>query len=124
VQVYLDGVSWDVTNLGMNVGHLQGTAWLEDAGNIALSGHVELADGRAGVFASLHELKPGDLVVLRQGGSERRYSVTEVKTVQPEDLTPLYPTIEERLTLITCGNYNFFQDTYLERVVVVAQRIL
>lgn len=26
VDVYLDGTSWDVSGLGMNVGHLQGTA--------------------------------------------------------------------------------------------------
>ena len=36
VEVYLDGVSWDVSHLGNNVGHLKGTAWLPATGNVVL----------------------------------------------------------------------------------------
>lgn len=124
IRVYLDGTSWDITNLGMNVGHLQGTAWVDSGpGNIVLSGHVEMSDGRKGIFANIKDLKTGDVVILREGGEERRYAVTFTGVVEPDDLTPLYPTANERLTLITCGNYDFFQDNYLDRVVVVAERV-
>jgi sortase (surface protein transpeptidase) len=41
----------------------------------------------------------------------------------PDDLTVLYPTTDERLTLITCDSYDFLQDAYLERMVVIADRI-
>lgn len=124
IRVYLDGQSWDVTNLGANVGHLQGTAWLNTGpGNIALAGHVETAEGRNGVFASVKNLKQGDLVILKNGREERRYRVSSVSTVAPNDLTPLYPTATEQLTLITCGSYNFFQDAYQDRIVVVAERV-
>ncbi len=124
VRVYLDGHSWDVSKLGMNVGHLQGTTWLDNGpGNIVLSGHVEMADGRAGVFATISELEPGDLVVLQNGADERRYAVTSLTTVAPDDLTPVYPTTNDQVTLITCGSYNFLQDSYLERIVVVAERV-
>ena len=81
-----------------------------------------MADGRAGIFASLRDLKKGDPVILRQNGSEIRYFVNEVRTVKPDDLTPLYPTQTAQLTLVTCGKYDFFQDAYLERVVVTAER--
>ncbi len=123
VEVFLDGTSWDVRNLGNNAGHLEGTAWLDAPGNIVLSGHVQLADGRQGVFATIGELVRGDLLLLQNGSEERRYGVREVSRVQPDDLSVLYPTQTEQLTLITCDSYDFFQNAYLERVVVVADRI-
>ena len=123
IETYLDGTGWDISNLGMNAGHLQGTAWLNKPGNIVLAGHVELADGRAGVFANIGALKVGDPIVLTHGSDERHYVVTQLETVAPDDLSALYPTSTDQLTLVTCSNYNFLQDAYLERVVVVAQRI-
>lgn len=123
VQVYLDGNSWDVSGLGINVGHLQGTPQFEEGGNVVLSGHVELADGRTGVFANLDELTIGDVIVVQQNGMEYTYSISEVYNTTPDDLTPLRPTTTNRLTLITCGAYDFFQDSYLERTIVVAELI-
>lgn len=120
VQVYLDGVSWDVSRLGVNAGHLEGTPWLGQGGNVVLSGHVELADGRQGVFANIDELKVGDVIVVQQSGQEFTYSIIEVYITTPDDLTPLRPSTTDRLTLITCGSYDFFQDAYLERTIVVA----
>lgn len=123
-QVYLDGVSWDVTRLGNNVGHLQGTSWLDDQpGNIVLSGHVELSDGRQGIFANLNSLQVGQVITLSRGSEQWNYMIVSVETVQPDDLTPLYPSDQARLTLITCDGYNFFTDRYQVRTVVVADRI-
>ncbi len=124
-QVYLDGISWDVSNLGMNIGHLQGTSWVTGTpkGNIVLSGHVELSDGRRGIFAGLDEMRVGETVILTRDGVDHFYRVTELYTVSPDDLTPVYPTTEERLTLITCSGYDFFADTYDERQVVIAERV-
>lgn len=123
VQVFLDGVSWDVSRLGMNVGHLQGTAWVGSGNNIVLSGHVELADGRSGIFHEIGDLQIGDLVIIASGDEEYRYRISSISTTQPDDLTPLYPTTQERLTLITCGSYNFFANAYEDRIIVVAERI-
>jgi LPXTG-site transpeptidase (sortase) family protein len=124
IEVYLDGVSWDVTELGTSVGHLEGTAWLSpQPGNIVLSGHVELRDGRKGVFARIGELGAGDIIILRNDNETRRYSVYDIRNVEPTDLTPVYPTTDDRLTLITCDNFDFFQNSYQERTIVVAQRI-
>lgn len=124
IRVYLDGTSWDVDELGMNIGHLQGTNWIDDGGgNIVLSGHVEMRDGRQGIFANLNQLNLQDRIVLRQDDTEWTYAVTEIRNVQPDDLTPLYPTLSDQLTLITCDSYDFFSNTYRERVVIVAERI-
>jgi LPXTG-site transpeptidase (sortase) family protein len=124
IPAYLDGQSWNVNDLGMNVGHLQGTAWMDlSPGNIVLSAHVELRDGRQGVFAPLKELSAGDIIILRRANEERRYVIVEIGNVEPTDLTPLYPTTTDRLTLITCDDYDFFRDTYATRTVVVADRL-
>lgn len=123
VSVYLGAVSWDVSALGGNVGHLEGTAWFGRPGNIGLAGHAEMSDGRPGVFASLDKLTPGDPIILMQGGREQRYRVREVRRVAPQDLTVLYPTTSEQMTLITCDDYSFVQNTYLERIAVIADRV-
>jgi LPXTG-site transpeptidase (sortase) family protein len=123
IPVFLDGESWDVSQLGDNVGHLQGTAWLDQPGNIVLSGHVERRNGRPGIFAALNDLSAGDEMIVMYSSIERRYRVAEVRTVEPDDLTPLYPTDSDMLTLITCDSYDFFQNTYQKRIVVTAERI-
>jgi LPXTG-site transpeptidase (sortase) family protein len=123
IEAYLDGTSWDVTQLGANAGHLQGTGWFDQPGNIVLAGHVEMADGRAGIFTRLDELNEGDPIILTHADNERRYSVTELLTVANDDLSVLYPTTTDQLTLITCGDYDFVEDFYRERVVVIAERI-
>lgn len=123
VDAFLDGVSWDIGSLGANIGHLEGTAWDGQPGNIVLAGHVETTNGGRGVFASLEGLAEGDLIVLTVGEEERQYRVSQVARVAPDDLTPLYPSQKDRLTLITCDSYDFFWNVYNERVVVVAERV-
>jgi LPXTG-site transpeptidase (sortase) family protein len=124
IRVYLNDGTWNVDNLGDNVGHLEGTDWLGGGpGNIVLSGHVELRDGRAGVFAQIEDLEMGALIELTQDDEVLQYNVTEIYRVEPDDISPIYPTTTDQLTLITCDEYDFFQNTYTERVIVVAERI-
>lgn len=123
VDVYLDGTSWDVSSLGEKIGHLEGTAWFGSPGNIALAGHVEMRDGRPGIFARIDEVKEGDPIILQLDTVEQRYRVTQILRVQSDDLTVLYPSTADKITLITCDQYDFVQNAYLERVVVVAERV-
>ncbi len=123
VNVYLDGESWDVSQLGENAGHLQGTAWIDGSGNVALAGHVEMRDGRPGIFARIDEVRTGDPVILTQAGVEQRYAVINIQRVNPDDLSVIYPTTDDRITLITCDSYDFLQNIYQERIVVVAERV-
>ena len=123
VRVYLDGTSWDVSQLGKNIGHLQGTPWVGEPGNIVLSGHVELSDGSVGVFANLEEIHVNDFIIIQQDNQEWRYQVQSVGITEPTDLTPLFQTPENQLTLITCDRYDFFQDAYLDRTIIIATQV-
>ncbi|MEO8609569.1 MAG: sortase [Chloroflexota bacterium] len=123
IEVYLDGQSWDVKYLGQNAGHLQGTAWFGQPGNIVLAGHVEMPDGRAGIFAGMSKLNVGDPVILTLNNQQQRYSIASITKVQPDDLSVLYPSTKDQITLITCDAYDFLQNTYQDRVVVVADRV-
>ncbi|MFN8529736.1 MAG: class F sortase [Anaerolineae bacterium] len=124
VTVHLgDSGSWNVSQLGFNAGHLEGTAWLGQHGNIVLAGHVEMADGSAGIFAHIDQLTAGDQLLLIEGESTPLvYEVTGVRTVEPDDLSVLYPTETDQLTLITCGEYDLLSDIYRARIVVTSTR--
>jgi len=123
IQAYLNGQNWDISELHQRVGHLEGTAWVNSPGNVVLSGHVELTDGRPGIFAQLENLSVNDVILLETEGVQHTYYVTEVYRTTPDDLQPLQPTSSKhQLTLITCDSYDWISDTYGERVIVVAER--
>lgn len=123
INVYLDGEAWDLSNLGNNVGYLQGTSRVDRGGNMVLAGHIETGRGEQAVFANLGDLQPGQPVLLIRNNAEFRYVVRERLVTGPDDLSILYPTDAETLTLITCGAYNLFDDLYEERIVVIAERV-
>jgi LPXTG-site transpeptidase (sortase) family protein len=125
IPIYLgEGGSWNVSQLGFSAGHLTGTAWLDQPGNIVLAGHVEMANGSPGIFAHLNDLETGDVLLLfLPDGVTRMYNVSAVRTVDPDDLSVLYPTAGDELTLITCDDYDFTTNTYLERLVVTSTRV-
>jgi LPXTG-site transpeptidase (sortase) family protein len=124
IDVFLDGESWDVSQLGDNIGHLQGTSWFDEgAGNVVLSGHVERRNGRPGIFYNLKNLQVGDPISVVYQNVKRDYVVSETRLVDPTDLQPLYPTNDERITLITCDDYDILQNSYQKRIIVVATRV-
>lgn len=123
VESYLNGTSWEVGDLGAQVGHLQGTGWTHTPGNIVLAGHVEMADGRPGVFANISQMNIGDPLVIMQDGAEHTYRITQMFHTAPDDLSVVYPTTSQRLTLVTCSNYSFLDDEYRDRFIVIAERI-
>jgi LPXTG-site transpeptidase (sortase) family protein len=117
---YLDGESWAIDPWETRTGHLQGTGWLN--GNVVLGGHMEYPDGEPGVFGALNKIKLGDRLVLTVGGFSRHYTVAEIRAVPETDLSVVYPTADNRLTLITCDEASFNPRTglYSERLVVIA----
>lgn len=123
ITTFINNGLWDVSHLGMNVGHLQRTPWLNQPGNLVLAGHVELADGRTGIFATLETLQAGDRITITEAEREYHYSVTTVKYVSPDDLTVLYPTPTNTVTLITCSDFNFVSNVYETRLVVTASMV-
>lgn len=84
------------TSLAFGVGHIDGTAWPNSAGNCVLAGHRDRA------FAFLEDVRPGDVVRLRTRGAVREYVVNRAGVVARTDATVLQATGDDRLTLVTC----------------------
>lgn len=123
IDVFIRDGDWDVATIGANVGHLFGTAPLTTVGNHGLAGHSELRDGSRGIFAWIQALNYGDAIQIEVAGVTQEYRVTGLRRVEPNNLSVLNPTVVDRLTLITCDNYDFLRNLYLERIVVVAERV-
>lgn len=124
-EFYLDGTSWGIDPWDTTVGHLQGTASFNDLGNVALAAHAEMPDGTDGLFIDLHTLRPGMHIIVLNGTTESRYQIVKISSVAPEDLTPIYPSDDARLTLLTCDvpTYDPATGEYERRVIVTAKRV-
>lgn len=123
----LDGIgrTWVIDPWEHLVGHFEGTAWMSSTGNIVLGGHSEYPNGAPGIFANLYNVGIGDEIFLRDGATERRYVVVNVRSVDYRDISVVYPTGHNRLTLITCDipSYVATQGIYYERLVIIADEI-
>lgn len=114
--------SWETRYLGDSVGHLEGTSWFgKEIGNIVLAGHVESETGAPGPFAYLFKVNKEDLVILQEGPTSRYYRVTEIIRAEPDDIYLTEQDGEDRLTLITCTDYNYKDRRYEGRLVVIAE---
>lgn len=129
VPVYLrqfpdGGVTWDVSGLRMNVGHLTGTPWFGQGGNVVLGGHSEQARGQADIFFHLDSVSVGDTILIYENGVELRYIVSAIRRVSQDDVSILAGTATERLTIMTCDttSYDAGSGVYYDRVVVIADR--
>lgn len=92
--VVVEGV--DRKDLLMGPGHLTDTPEPGQTGNSVISGH------RDTFFRHIHELKPGDFILVERAGRQYRYQVTGKKIVQPTDMAVVQPTPNAQLTLLTC----------------------
>jgi LPXTG-site transpeptidase (sortase) family protein len=87
---------WEVSDT--SVVHLATSAYPEQPGNIIMYGH-----NTKHIFKNLPSVKPGDTITLAtESHLERRYTVTEVMTVDPTDIEVVLPTDYEVLTVYTC----------------------
>ncbi|MBL8163867.1 MAG: class F sortase [Anaerolineae bacterium] len=121
----LGAETWEIDPWDTGIGHLEGTAGVTDPGNAVLAGHAEMPDGAAGPFARIVTLRPGAHIIVRLADGEQRYVVVKISRVHPDDLTPVYPALDARLTLITCDvpTYDPATGEYERRVIVVARRV-
>jgi sortase A len=121
VVISLENGTWSVDRLTREVGHMQGTASPGDPSNVAIAGHVTLAQGGDGPFRDLSQLKQGDEVLVYVGEQSYRYAITQVRLAAPEDVQVTLPTAEPTLTLITCANWNQERRAYDDRIVAQAR---
>jgi len=118
---------FDTNNRPDLVGHLEGSAYPGESGNIVLVGHNYTYTGN-GIFVNINDLQPGDMIKLTtESGREYVYEVVKVKSIPYSNsgsgldrhLRFLDPTPAEQLTLVTCGGVNV--GVFNRRVYVVAE---
>lgn len=100
-------VEVDSNDLSQGLAHLPGSALPGEKGNVFVSGHSALNSffrGQSVVFASLQNLKKGDEIEVEVLGIKYKYQVTDLKVVDPKDLSVLNaPEKQGRyISLMTC----------------------
>lgn len=105
--------STDDLALNRGVGHIAGTAYPGENGNIGIAGH------RDGFFRGLKDLEIGDLVELETIGTKDIYRVEKILIVAPNDISVLQPGHSRGLTLVTCYPF-YFVGSAPQRYIVEA----
>jgi sortase A len=105
----------DDLTLDRGVGRILGTAKMGQAGNLGIAGH------RDGFFRGLKDLSPGDLVELNLPEQSYSYTVSQIRIVEPDDVSVLVPTTERTLTLVTCFPF-YYMGSAPKRYIVTASR--
>jgi sortase (surface protein transpeptidase) len=101
------------------VAQIRRTAHITE-GNSVLIGHLTGAAGN--IFAHLDQLQPGDPITATSRGVNYPFVVSRTFTRPNTDTSPIEPTDDARLTLMTCsGVWNPFTHDYSERLWVVAE---
>jgi LPXTG-site transpeptidase (sortase) family protein len=88
-------------HLNRGVGLIEGMALPGQPGNLGIAGH------RDGFFRVLRDIRKGERVEVRTPEHRYAYEVSGVSIVDKEDSTPLAPTRESSLTLVTCYPFYF-----------------
>ncbi len=111
-----EGVTRNV--LSESLGHDSTTVLPGEQGNCVIAGHRNYNFGK--YFNRLDEVEVDDLIYVDTAKGTYTYAVTEIKVVDPEDLSVLESTPgKEQLTLYTCTP--IYVATH--RLVIVAERI-
>jgi len=103
--------------------HYPGTANPGEIGNVVIFGHSSnyvWAEGNyKDVFAPLHGMEVGQKIYIEYQGTRYIYSVQEIKTVEPDEVSVLQQTSKKELTLITCTPVG----TNKQRLIVKASQV-
>jgi sortase A len=107
----------DKPTLRRAAGHIVGTAFPGQTGNIGIAAH------RDTFFRPLRNIKQDDIITLTTLRGEYRYRVVSTKVVDPYDVAVLDPDGTEILTLVTCYPF-YFVGAAPDRFIVRAERLL
>jgi sortase A len=91
----------DDLTLNRGVGHIPGTGFPGQEGNIGIAGH------RDGFFRVLKDVAPGDVIELVSAKQKDIYTVDQIVLVLPNDTSVLSPRTRRSLTLVTCYPFYF-----------------
>ena len=106
----------DERSLRLGVGHIPGTAFPGEPGNVSLAAH------RDTFFRSLRKIRKNDEIHLVTFNNSYDYRVDWTRVVSPDDIDVLKSSEEPVLTLITCYPF-YFVGSAPERLIVRAHRV-
>jgi len=86
--------------LAKALGHMEGTAYPGEIGNCAIAGHRNYNFGL--YFNRLNEVQVADEILVDTKEATYTYKVTDIKVVEPEEVSVLNQTEDATITLITC----------------------
>jgi sortase A len=104
----------DARTLQLAVGHIPGTSWPGEPGNVGLAGH------RDTFFRRLRRIKPDDEIRVTTPEGVFSYRVERTDVVEPGDVWVLHPTEYSALTLVTCYPFSYIGSAP-QRFIVRAQ---
>lgn len=94
-----EGTDRDV--LRVSAGHFSGTD-MPGSGNFAIAGHSSRI--YTCLFNEMHKAVVGDVIHVKTRAGTRHYVVSELLTVEPEEVDVIGHTNESVLTIVTCTN--------------------
>jgi sortase A len=103
----------DDLTLNRGVGRILGTAQIGEAGNLGIAGH------RDGFFRGLKDMGPGDWVEVIRPGEIDWYVISQLRVVNPNDVSVLATTDAPTLTLVTCFPF-YYVGNAPQRYIVTA----
>jgi sortase A len=98
------------------VGHLRGSAFPGEDGNVVLAGH------RDTYFRSLKDVHPSDLVRITTASGVYLYAVDSTEVIDPGDTEVLRDTSDAVLTLVTCYPFHYVGHAP-KRYVIQAEQV-
>ena len=111
-----EGISRGV--LADSLGHDSSTGYVGEEGNCVIAGHRNYTFGK--FFNRLDEVKENDFIYVDTAEDTYTYVVTEIKVVEPDDLSVLEDTPgKDQLTLYTCTPIYVASH----RLVIIAERM-
>ena len=113
--IVLEGIGPEILRIG--VGHVPGTSWPAQPGNVVLAGH------RDTFFRPLRKISTCAEVLLDTASRTYRYRVTAFEIVDPHDVNEMTSHGKDELTLITCYPY-YYVGPAPQRFVVHAESAL
>ena len=91
----------DARTLRLAVGHIPGTAFPGERGNVGLAGH------RDTFFRRLRNIRPDDEIRIATPDGTYTYRVERTTIVNPDDVWVLDPGSRGELTLVTCYPFSY-----------------
>jgi sortase A len=106
----------DENTLGLALGHIPGTAFPGQKGNVGVAGH------RDTLFRGLREIHKDDTIQFETLTGNYAYQVEDVEVVKPQNVSVLNPHEYAELTLVTCYPFNYIGSAP-ERFIVTARQV-